>query len=98
MRILMILLCISTFSLAYKIQGILKNINQNTISIQTHFNDNLIITILPQTQIEVYNCGVFGSNKKQAHTKDLKKGSFVKVEGSKNNSIIIAQKIILECN
>ncbi|AJC85398.1 hypothetical protein IMC75_02795 [Campylobacter peloridis] len=98
MKFIITLACLCSFAFAYKVQGILKNINPNTISIQTNFDNNLIITILPQTQIEIYGCGVFGSNKKQANVQDLKKGSFIKVDGNKNGSIIIAQKIIVECN
>ncbi|TXE83773.1 hypothetical protein FPD46_01570 [Campylobacter peloridis] len=98
MKFIITLACLCSFAFAYKVQGILKNINPNTISIQTNFDNNLIITILPQTQIEIYGCGVFGSNKKQANVQDLKKGSIIKVDGNKNGSIIIAQKIIVECN
>ncbi|EAC1840541.1 hypothetical protein MWJ18_001207 [Campylobacter lari] len=98
MRLFLILICLSTFAFAYKVQGILKNTTTHTISIQTSFDNNLIITILPQTYIEVYSCGIFGSNKKQANVQDLKKGSLVKIKGSKNGSIIIAEKIIVECD
>ncbi|AJC91508.1 hypothetical protein [Campylobacter subantarcticus] len=98
MRFFLILICINTFAFAYKVQGILKNTTAHTISIQTSFDNNLIITVLPQTHIEVYSCGIFGSNKKQANTQDLKKGSLVKVKGGKNGSIIIAEKIIVECD
>ncbi|EAH6293150.1 hypothetical protein ACJMBT_001391 [Campylobacter lari] len=98
MRLFLILICLSTFAFAYKVQGILKNTTTHTISIQTSFDNNLIITILPQTHIEVYSCGIFGSNKKQANVQDLKKGSLVKIKGSKNGSIIIAEKIIVECD
>ncbi|EAI1582525.1 hypothetical protein L8V90_06510 [Campylobacter lari] len=98
MRLFLILICLSTFAFAYKVQGILKNTTTHTISIQTSFDNNLIITILPQTHIEVYSCGIFGSNKKQASVQDLKKGSLVKIKGSKNGSIIIAEKIIVECD
>ncbi|ACM64806.2 hypothetical protein J7D62_001142 [Campylobacter lari] len=98
MRLFLILICLSTFAFAYKVQGILKNTTTHTISIQTSFDNNLIITILPQTHIEVYSCGIFGSNKKQANVQDLKKGSLVKIKGSKNGNIIIAEKIIVECD
>ncbi|EHY0886339.1 hypothetical protein K2114_000708 [Campylobacter lari] len=98
MCLFLILICLSTFAFAYKVQGILKNTTTHTISIQTSFDNNLIITILPQTHIEVYSCGIFGSNKKQANVQDLKKGSLVKIKGSKNGSIIIAEKIIVECD
>ncbi|BEK14750.1 TPA: hypothetical protein ACH55D_001101 [Campylobacter lari] len=98
MRLFLILIYLSTFAFAYKVQGILKNTTTHTISIQTSFDNNLIITILPQTHIEVYSCGIFGSNKKQANVQDLKKGSLVKIKGSKNGNIIIAEKIIVECD
>ncbi|EAJ0342321.1 hypothetical protein YZ28_07005 [Campylobacter lari] len=98
MRFFLTLVCISTFAFAYKVQGILKNTTTHTISIQTSFDNNLIITILPQTRIYIYGCEIFGSNKKQANVQDLKKGSLVKIKGSKNGSIIIAEKIIVECD
>ncbi|HEC1773371.1 TPA: hypothetical protein R1721_000915 [Campylobacter lari] len=98
MRFFLILICISTFAFAYKVQGILKNTTTNSLSIQTSFNNNLIITVLPQTHIDIYSCGIFGSNKKQANVQDLKKGSLVKIKGNKNGSIIIAEKIIVECD
>ncbi|OCX43684.1 hypothetical protein A7X81_02870 [Campylobacter ornithocola] len=98
MRFFLILACISTFTFAYKVQGILKNTTTHTISIQTNFDNNLVITVLPQTHIDIYSCGIFGSNKKQANVQDLQKGSLVKVKGSKNGSIIIADKIIIECD
>ncbi|WP_257914016.1 hypothetical protein [Campylobacter lari] len=97
MRFFLILICIGTFAFAYKVQGILKSTTAHTLSIQTSFDNNLIITILPQTHVDIYNCGIFGSNKKQANIQDLKKGSIVKVKGSKG-SIIIAEKIIVECD
>ncbi|AKJ54171.1 hypothetical protein CD56_07615 [Campylobacter lari] len=98
MRFFLILICISTFAFAYKVQGILKNTTTNSLSIQTSFDNNLIITVLPQTHIDIYSCGIFGSNKKQANVQDLKKGSLVKIKGNKNRSIIIAEKIIVECD
>ncbi|WP_257927839.1 hypothetical protein [Campylobacter lari] len=98
MRFFLILICISTFAFAYKVQGILKNTTTNSLSIQISFNNNLIITVLPQTHIDIYSCGIFGSNKKQANVQDLKKGSLVKIKGNKNGSIIIAEKIIVECD
>ncbi|QOR01124.1 MULTISPECIES: hypothetical protein [unclassified Campylobacter] len=98
MRFLLVLFLASTFSFAYKIQGILKHTSKHSISLQTSFDNNLIITILPQTQITIYSCGIFGSNKKQANTQELKIGSTVKISGKKNGSIIIADKVIVECD
>ncbi|MBT0816093.1 hypothetical protein KJQ75_03975 [Campylobacter lari] len=81
----------------YTAQGILNHITPTTLSIQTNFENNLLIAVLPQTQINTYNCGIFGT-KKQINTKNLEKGSFVKIKGSKNGSIIIAEKIVVECD
>ncbi|MBF7042333.1 hypothetical protein IY971_02770 [Campylobacter volucris] len=97
MKILFILLFFTNFVFAYKVQGILKNTTQNTLSLQTNFDNNLIITILPQTTINIYGCGVFGNNKKQGNIQDLKKGSIVKVNGQKNGSIILAKEVLVEC-
>ncbi|WP_291950216.1 hypothetical protein [Campylobacter sp.] len=98
MRLFLLLISLVSITFAYKTQGILQNISNNTISLKTNSSDNLIVIILPQTQIEIYACGIFGSNKKLAGIKDLKLGSLVKINANKNENIIIADKILVECD
>ncbi|AJC88385.1 hypothetical protein [Campylobacter insulaenigrae] len=97
-RLFLFLILLINTAFAYKDQGILQNVSRNSISLKTNSNDNLIVIILPQTQIEIYACGIFGSNKKLAGIKDLRLGSLVKINANKNENIIVADKVLVECD
>ncbi|MBK1972402.1 hypothetical protein JG677_05605 [Campylobacter sp. TTU-622] len=89
-----------------KIQGSIAEIydNNKTLLIDTIHGGQMAIKILPNTEIDMDNCGLFGMDKKGMF-KDLKTGDFLEAKiyymsssaTPSNTAIPTARKIEIEC-
>lgn len=93
----------SVFGDSFKLEGIIASIdNEKTIIIDSVYGDSVVVQVLPNTEIELDNCGVFGISK-YGTFKNLSLGAFVEVKlyfqnaanGERTNPI--AYEIEVEC-
>lgn len=95
----------SLYADGYEIKGIIGNIDNNAKTISVN---GMLIQVMPQTRIELDDCGIFGMDMNGKFT-DLAVGSFVEVEAWPNQVVqnqidtgnttanYIASEITLEC-
>ncbi|AJC86938.1 hypothetical protein [Campylobacter sp. RM16704] len=78
---LLTFLSLSSFAYADGIYGTIVDINdgEKTILIDTTYGQKMNIKILPNTEIDMDDCGIFGMDK-QGTFKDLKIGTFIEAE------------------
>lgn len=83
--------------------GIITDVNNSakTISIQTPFDTKMRIQIMPNTEVELDDCGVFGLYDGFGSFKDLKVGKFIEVELFNPSAMTtgkgIAKEVKLSC-
>lgn len=93
------------FGKGFKIKGIIANVDNTskTIIVDSFYGDSVVVQILPNTEIELDKCGVFGMDK-YGTFKDLLPGLFVEMklyfqnssdEGKTNP---IAYEVEIECH
>ena len=103
MAILLTLISTLSFANSYKLQGTIAAVNpeDKTIMVDSIYGDHVVVKILPNTEIEMDNCGVFGTDK-DGTFKDLTPGTFVEMKLYFQNthntkSHPIATEIEIEC-
>ena len=71
----------SVFGDSFKLEGIIASIDneKKTIIIDSVYGDSVVVQVLPNTEIELDNCGVFGISK-YGTFKNLSLGAFVEVK------------------
>ncbi|MBM0636464.1 hypothetical protein LNU06_00195 [Campylobacter sp. VicNov18] len=91
------------FAHSVKIQGTIAQIydNNKTLLIDSIYGGQMAIKVLPNTEIEMDDCGIFGTDK-EGSFKDLKEGNFLESKisygnSSTPNSIPVARKIEVQC-
>ena len=59
------LLTISSFASSFKLQGIIASADHTnkTITVDSIYGDSVVVKILPNTEIEMNDCGIFGIDK-----------------------------------
>ncbi|CAM4111552.1 hypothetical protein [Campylobacter armoricus] len=78
---LLTILSLSSFAYADGIYGVIVDINDGakTILVDTTYGQKINMKILPNTEIDMDDCGIFGMDK-QGTFKDLKVGTFIEAE------------------
>lgn len=88
---------------SFKLQGTIAKANtkDKTILVDSIYGDSVMVKILPNTEIDMDNCGIFGIDK-YGTFKDLTPGTFVEIKlyfqdlnNGKANPI--AREIEIEC-
>ncbi len=101
-----LLLCcgVLAFGDGLKLKGIIASVDNanKTIVVDSFYGDSVVVKVLPNTEIELDKCGVFGMDK-YGTFKDLLPGSFAKIklyfqnlDNQKENPI--AYEIEIECH
>lgn len=67
----------------FEIEGIISNIDQNA---KTILVNDFVVQVMPQTQIKLDDCGIFGTDKSGKFV-DLAVGSFVEIEAWPSSSV-----------
>ncbi|TLD87805.1 hypothetical protein [Helicobacter sp. MIT 05-5294] len=106
-RISLLLFCLGglVFAKGLKLEGIIASVDNanKTITIDSFYGDSVVVKVLPNTEIELEKCGVFGMDK-YGTFKDLLPGSFVEVKlyfqnfGDEGKTNPIAYEIEIECH
>lgn len=102
-----VLLCLGTalaFGDSFKLEGVIAKIDNDkkTIVVDSVYGDSVLVQVLPNTEIELDNCGVFGISK-YGTFKNLSPGAFVEIKLYFQNSANgestnpIAYEIEVEC-
>ncbi|TLD85401.1 hypothetical protein LS70_001965 [Helicobacter sp. MIT 11-5569] len=101
--LIMSLLVATSLASSFKLQGTIAKTNNadKTITVDSIYGDSVVVKILPNTEIEMDNCGAFGINK-YGTFKDLTPGTFVEIKlyfQNLNNGQTnpIAREIEIEC-
>ncbi len=86
---------------SFKLQGTIAkaNIKDKTILVDSIYGDSVAVKVLPNTEIDMDNCGVFGIDK-YGTFKDLVPGTFVEIKlyfQENNKANPIAREIEIEC-
>lgn len=93
----------SSLASSFKLQGTIAKTNSTdkTIIVDSIYGDSVAVKVLPNTEIDMDNCGVFGIDK-YGTFKDLTPGTFVEIKlyfqdlnNGKANPI--AREIEIEC-
>lgn len=95
------------FADSVKLQGTIAEVydNNKTLLIDSIYGGQMTVRILPNTEIDMDNCGIFGMDK-HGKFKDLKVGDFLEVKlyypGYSSNptqapAIPVAREIDIEC-
>ncbi|MDX2323499.1 hypothetical protein OXW40_04525 [Campylobacter hepaticus] len=88
------------FGQSVKIQGTIAQIydNNKTLLIDSIYGGQVAIKVLPNTKIEMDDCGIFGTDKDGAF-KDLKIGDFLesKIAYENSKNLPLAKKIEIQC-
>ncbi|TQR30982.1 hypothetical protein DMB92_07105 [Campylobacter sp. MIT 99-7217] len=95
----------SAFGDGFKIYGVITNadINTRTITLDSSVSPGAVLRILPNTEIDMDDCGLFGLYDKHGKWEDLVPGTFVKAEvfGYANPSTsptpLSVKEITIEC-
>lgn len=95
------LLAISSFASSFKLQGIIASADHTnkTITVNSIYGDSVVVKILPNTEIEMNDCGIFGIDK-YGTFKDLTPGTFVEIKLYFQNNTgtnPIAHEVEIEC-
>ncbi|WP_245892632.1 hypothetical protein [Helicobacter valdiviensis] len=88
----------------FKLEGVIvgSNNEEKTIEVDSLYGERLSIKILPNTEIDMDNCGPFGSDK-YGTFKDLKKDTYVEIkvyypQGMQGDVLPVAKEIEIECH
>lgn len=95
------LLTISSFASSFKLQGIIASADHTnkTITVDSIYGDSVAVKILPNTEIEMNDCGIFGIDK-YGTFKDLTPGTFVEIKlyfQDNAGANPIAREVEIEC-
>lgn len=93
------------FGKGFKLEGVIKSIDNanKTITVDSIYGDSIVVQVLPNTEIELDHCGIFGIGK-YGTFKNLTEGSFVEVKlhfqnpNNGDNPKPIAREIEIECH
>lgn len=101
--IFIFLLTLASQGSSFKLQGTIAkaNIEDKTILVDSIYGDRVLVKVLPNTEIDMDNCGIFGIDK-YGTFKDLKPGTFVEIKlyfqnSNENKPNPIAREIEIEC-
>ena len=89
----------SAFCDGIKFHGVITNADINTRSITLDSTPNVSLKILPNTEIDMEDCGLLGMWDKKGKWEDLKPGTFVKAEAYSNaqNNQVNVKEIEIKC-
>lgn|GEM_PF-2548673 len=106
-RIVLIFFCLNILAWgdSFKLEGIIASVDnvKKTITVDSIYGDTIVVQILPNTEIELDDCGMFGMSK-YGTFKNLLPGTFVEIKlyfpalnngGERANPI--AYEIEIEC-
>ncbi|MBX7490355.1 hypothetical protein [Helicobacter turcicus] len=97
------ILAVSSLASSFKLQGTIAQTNSadKTIVVDSIYGDSVVVKVLPNTEIDMDNCGVFGIDK-YGTFKDLTPGTFVEIklyfqDFNNGKANPIAREIEIEC-